>query len=176
MMQMLSEPKSDASATVAMKRMMGQDTVARFVWDEAKQTHAQTAEPDWSAGRMNRRGEVLLAILAFAYVRGIFHSREIEAELMRNAVAGAYFADAPVTAATLRCFRRRNGPIVKDCVRNVLWRTLRARGNRAAAIGVDAQESHLPAVLSNSVCLRVARSEAEQRIEQAVICDRMDCE
>ena len=93
---------------------------------------------------------------------------------MRSPAAQQFFANAPITDATLRHFRRCNRELVKRCVGKVLCRTLQTSGNRAMEMSVEARGNEAPSALSTTVCAPRAAAESEHRIDEAALCDSLD--
>ena len=159
--------------TVVVHDWMGSNTVARIVWDEVRH-RAPVPVPDRPV--LNKRGELLLAVLTYAYAAGIYRSREIEEEIFRSAAGRQFFSIMPVTAQSLRHFRRQNRALIKDCLHHVLYRALKARGNHPRAIGCNAVRHDWPTVVSNSVCEPLAKAESAERLDIAATSDRLDIE
>lgn len=159
--------------SVVLKPMMGNNTVASFVWDEARHANWGKVNPDGPGGRRlpTRRNEMMLAVMTYAYSAGIYRSREIEAELLKTQAAQAFFGDVPITASSFRQFRRYNRDLVADCMEHVMERIFRLRGHRPAAV-LPAQAGGMPECVETVVIRPLLEKEADRRIQSAI---EQDC-
>jgi hypothetical protein len=172
-----TEPRptaTDVTPTVAVKSWMGQNTLAGFVWNEVKQANLERRDDVCHAEPvMNKRGEILLGILTYAYATGLFRSREIEEQLMRCIVAKRLLVKDGITNMALRQFRRSNREIIKTCLRNVVCRARQADEKTPAVIKVGRKVDLLRAP-SASPDVDIPEAESEARLRDAAIYDSLE--
>ena len=118
--------------------------------------------------------EALLRTLTFCYASGIYGSHDIEEALELNPQLRWLAQGYHPTAATLRAFRRHNGPLLTECLTEVLEQTAGCRPGTPCRTHPRRPGGYASRSLDRwQLAAPVAehRAEAERRIARAVRVD-----
>lgn len=158
-----------------------QTVTGLIVQRAAREVCAQSPSPAAAPTAGNALSpQSLLGVVSYCYAKGVFTSEDIERKLRHDPAIQAVCGEALPDAHVIRRFRRLH----RQSVLAVLERLFRFRRKQAAAPA--APVAHDPKTWSGSspparesvgeTTLLVARTQAQERLDQAVFIDHMSQE